>query len=337
MIRQLPLRLRSIQATARVAVEPCGPDCLLGEQASLAFVIPGGMGLALESGGDGTLRGVLFGTGHGTYIKGKTAPAPSFGCGPHFTGAAHRRALEMLRREGFDGICRPARECACSFEFHAVTGSIAWTDFSMHAPRLAELYPVHVLGAREQAVEFVRSAWSVLSRLNRMGISHGDPAFYNFVAGPPPVLIDLDGCAWTGEEECAWDQNVFLYSAAVPVLAGFLKPAEIVPLLDTVMAGAAILRSGGARVLLPAIAQAIEYNRSARLTRSLAMRRRALAIQLTETARKLNERMVEIGSRSDMFQHAAEERLEALEAAHAEMDRLRAEVDRLRRRLEGGR
>ncbi len=333
MIRKLPLRLRSIQVIARIAVEPCGPECLLGEQDSLAFVLPGGMALALESAGGGALKGKLFGTRRGTYIKRKGASAPSFGYSPHFTDEAHQRALEMLRRQDWEGISRPLRECACSIEFQAAKGAIIWAAFSMHAPRLAELYSVHALRTREQAVESVCSAWSVLARLNRQGISHGDPAFYNFVAGPPPVWIDLDGCAWTGEEECAWDQQVFVYSAAVPLLAGFLTPQEIVSFLETAMAGAAILRCGGAAVLMPSIAQAIEYNRSARLTRSLAMRSRALNIQIAETDRKLNARLAEIRSQSDMFRQAAEERLEALRAAHAEMDRLRVQSESLRRLL----
>jgi hypothetical protein len=332
VIRQLPLRLRSVEVRVRISIEPCGSECLLASESSLAFAVPGGMALVLANRGADALSGVLFGTCQGTYIKPKTARSPSFGANPQFTGDTHRRALDLLRQGSFDGICRPRRECACSLEFHPVPGSIVWAPFSLHAPRLAELYSVHPLKSAEQAAEFVHAAWQVLSSLNRMGISHGDPAFYNFVTGPPAALIDLDNCAWTGEEECLWDQNVFVYSAVVPVLAGFLEPAEIVKFLDRTMAGAAILQ-GDARILMPAIQQAIEYNRSARLTRSLAMHNRALNIQIVETSRKLHARLAEIQNQSDMFRFAAEERLEALQAAHAEMDRLRAELQTLQRRL----
>ena len=323
MILRLPLRLRSIEVNARIAVEPCGAECLLQEADEFSFAVPGGMALALEGRPDGTISGVIFGTERGTYIKAKAAAMPSFGAGPQFTAASHRRALDALRSGCCPGICRPLRECGCSLEFAAAPGAIAWAAFSMHAPRLAELYPVHRLETCEQAFEFVRAAWTVLSGLNRSGISHGDPAFYNFVMGPPPVLIDLDCCAWTGESESVWDQSVFVYSAAVPVLAGFLNAGEIAAFLDSVMHNAEILGGRSAQALIPAIAQTIEYNRSSRLARGLAMQCRALNIQLAETERKLNGRMRDLRAQSDMFRDAADERLRALLETSAELDRLR--------------
>ncbi len=324
MILRLPLRLRSIDVLARVAIEPCGAECLLHEADAFSFAIPGGMALVPESHPDGTISGVLFGTVRGTYIKAKSAAAPSFGNNPHFSEASHRRALDTLCNGGFAGICRPLRECRCSLEFAGVPGAIAWTAFSMHAPRLAELYPVHRLETGDQAREFVHDAWKVLRGLNQIGISHGDPAFYNFVAGPPPVLIDLDCCAWTGETESVWDQSVFIYSSVVPVLAGFLNAGEIAVFLDSAMEGARILRDGGSQALVPAITLAIEYNRSSRLARTMAMQCRAVDIHLVETERKLNDRIGEIRIQRDMFREAADERLKALLATSAELERLRA-------------
>lgn len=323
VIRWLPLRLRSIEVTAPIWIGPCGPQCLAKDD-SIDHAIPGGMALKLESRAEGALEGVLFGTRRGTYIKRTPARGPSFGRNGRFSSELHRRAIEMLRNSDFDGICRPERECDCSLEFRAVSGAIAWVPFSMHAPRLAELYQIHPLHTREQVTAFLRSAWAVLSELNRLGISHGDPAFYNFIVGTPPVLIDLDACVWTGEKECLWDQNVFLYSAVVPVLAGFLSAKEIAAFVEELMTETALVRGSGAEVLVPAITQTVEYNRCARLTRSLAMNNRALNLQLAETVRKLNARLQEVRGQSDMYLNAARERLQALEAAHAEMDRLRA-------------
>ena len=334
MTRTVPLRLRSVQVTARVAVEPCGPGCLLEPADAFSAAIPGGMALLQEPGG-GVLRGVLFETQQGTLIKAKAVPKPTFGRDQRFSDAGHARALEILREGGFPGICRPERECRCSLEFRRVEGRIAWAAFSMHAARLAEMFPVRALGNAAEAAGFVQAAWSVLSALNRLGISHGDPSFYNFVVDGSPILIDLDQCVYTGASESAWDQNVFLYSTIVPVMGGFMTAEEVAVFVDTVMAGAVLLCGGGAGVLVPAIAQAMEYNSCTRQLRSLAMHQRALSIQVTETATKLARSMEEERVRHRDMLAVAEERLAALQAAHREMERLQsAAAERLDAMLE---
>jgi hypothetical protein len=334
MIREVPLQLRSVQVSARIAVEPCGPGCLLGTDDAFAYAIPGGMALTTES-SEGVIRGVLFGTHHGTLIKAKGVPKPSFGWNEHFSPEAHRRALDLLRESAFPGVSRPERECSCSVEFQKVSGRIAWVAFSMHAARLAELFPVHPLRTREEAAGFIHAAWRVLSALNGLGISHGDPAFYNFAVADAPALIDLDQCTYTGESESSWDQNVFLYSTIVPVMAGFMTAEEIAAFVGSAMADAVLLSGGGARALVPAISHAMEYNSCVRQLRSLAMRHYALGIHVTETGAKLSSTVEEEQARRKNILSAAEERLQALQAAHKEMDTLRAAAaERLHAMLE---
>ncbi len=318
MIQQIPLRLRSVEVTIRVAIERCGPACLLATEGSFPYALPGGMALNTRA-EEEVVRGVLLGTRHGTLIKLKAVSQPSFGLSGSFSARGHQRALDILRKGEFAGVCRPERECTCSWEFRQVEGRIAWAPFSMHAARLAELFSVYPIRTREQALEFLRSAWSVLSGLNGIGITHGDPAFYNFMVGPRTVLIDLDQCAYTDETESAWDQGVFLYSTVVPVLGEFMPPGEIVSFAETLMADTLIMRGGAAGALAPATAHAVEHNRAASLLRSLAMRNHALQIQVVETGNKLNARLGEEHRRWQNILLAAEERGRALEAVHGEL------------------
>jgi hypothetical protein len=333
MIQQIPLKLRSVEVTIRVAIEPCGPACLLATEESFPYALPGGMALNTQA-EEEVVRGVLLGTRRGTLIKLKAVSQPSFGLSGSFSARGHERALDILRKGEFAGVCRPERDCTCSLEFRQVEGRIAWTPFSMHAPRLAELFSVYPIRTREQAFEFLRSAWSVLSGLNGIGITHGDPAFYNFLVGSRTVLIDLDQCAYTDETESAWDQSVFLFSTIVPMLGAFMPPGEIVSFAETLMADTLIMRGGAAGALAPATAHAVEHNRTARLLRSLAMRNHALQIQIAETGTKLNERLVEEHQRWRNVLQAAEERGRALEAAHAELANRDAALAEARRQLE---
>jgi septal ring factor EnvC (AmiA/AmiB activator) len=72
----------------------------------------------------------------------------------------------------------------------------------------------------------------------------------------------------------------------------------------------------------------VEHQRAARLARSLAIRNRALKVQIFETDTKLNACLREMHGHMDVVLRTAEERLDALEAAHAEMDMLRQELAR---------
>ena len=333
MIRELPLRLRSVEVAVRVSLEPCGPACLLAGEEGFSYALPGGMGLKMH-GADGVIRGVLLGTRRGTLIKSKAVEQPPSGFSGPFSEGGRRRALDELRGGRFEDICRPERECECSLEFRNVEGRVAWTPFSMHAPRIAELFPVHPLRTREAAEGFLRSAWRVLSGLNDIGVSHGDPTFYNFLVGPRTVLIDLDQCTFTGEPESAWDQSVFLYSTIAPMLGDFMTPGEIVAFTQTLMPEALIVRGSGTGALVPAVAHAVEHNRSVRRMRSLAMRNRALELQVTETGVKLNARLQEMHRQCESVVGVAGERDRALQAAHAEMERLRFATEERARALE---
>ena len=322
MIKRVPLELRSVRIMARVSVEPCGAQCLLSDSDAFECALLGGMGLESYAQG-GVLQNVLFQTAHQTIIKRKAVRTPSFGVSGHFSSEAHRRALDMLREGIYEPVCRPERECSCCNEFRRVDGRIAWAPFSMHAPRLAELFPVTALLTQDAAVDFLRSAWQTLSGLNRVRVAHGDPAFYNFMIGRGIRLIDLDHCTYTGTVESAWDQSVFYFSTIVPVLGSFMSASEIVSFAHAVMGEAVIFLGGSGEVLLPATSAVIEQNRSTRLARSLAMRNRALQIQVTETERNLGTRMMSLRREQQAILDAAEERTEALGAAHVEMGELR--------------
>jgi hypothetical protein len=281
---------------------------------------------------DGALSGVLLGTAHGTLIKRKAVQRPSFGVQGRFSPERHRRALEILRESASPEVCRPGRECDCSHEFEAVDGKIAWTPHAADAPRLAELFAVHPVVTRAAAIEFLRDAARTLLRLNRLGVSHGDPAFSNFAVGRQTVLIDLDECAYTGESESVWDQSVFLHSTVAPMLGEFLAPGEMVEFAQSAMPGAGIFRAG-LEALAPTVAAAVEQHRSARVMRFLALQNRALQVQVAETGAKLGQRVREVERQSDVYLAAAEERLRALEAAHVEMDALRIAASERERAL----
>ena len=211
---------------------------------------------------------------------------------------------------------------------------MAWTPFSIHAARIAEFFPVHQLRTAETALAFLGSAWRTLSALNRIGISHGDPAFYNFLVGERTVLIDLDDCCYTGEAESPWDQSFFLHSTVVPMLGGFMSPKEIVSALSSLMPDASIVGCASAEALMPAVASSLEHIRTQRLLRSLAMRSRAVQIEVSETRTKLNARLTEEHRRYEDMLATAEERLRALQAAHTEMDQLSSIADQRARALQ---
>lgn len=315
---------------AQVPIKPCGPACLLAACESFIYALPGGMALRSRAISGNTLEAVLFATGHGTLVKTKSVLRPSIGRNPQFAEDSHQKAIEILRRDGLAGVSRPMRECDCSWEFQQMQGRLAWTSFSLHAPWIAELFPVHALHNRQEAVDFVRAAWQLLSELNKSGITHGDPTFYNFLIGDRVSLIDLDECVYTGQGESVWDQSVFLYATAVPVLGKFMAAEELALTVQVVLGDAAIVRDHGTTALIPAIAQAIEHNRVARLARSLSMLNRALEVQLTETGMKLHARLAEERENTRSMHRVAEERARALEEAHAEMDQLgRAAAERL--------
>jgi len=347
MIHHIPLQLRSVSVIAPVSIEPCGPACLLTSQESFPYALPGGLALKTRA-IDGVLRGVLLATDHGTLIKQKTSSEAPHDGSKFFSVESHRRALEMLRDGCSEDVSRPERECICSLELRAMEGNIAWTPFSIHAARIAELFPVHQIRTEEAALAFLGCAWGTLSALNRSGISHGDPAFYNFLAGERTVLIDLDDCCFTGESESPWDQSIFLHSTVVPMLGGFLSPKEIASALSSLMPGASIVGCDSAETLVAAVASSIEHIRTQRLLRSLAMRSQAVQIEVSETRTKLSVRLDEEHRRYGDMLATAEDRLSALQTAHAEMDRLRSiadqraialqkvhgEADDLRRQLE---
>ena len=326
MIRHIPLQLRSVRVIAPVSIEPCGPACLLTSQESFPYALPGGLALKTRA-VDGILRGVLLATGHGTLIKLKTPSEALHDGSKFFSVESHRRALEMLRGGCSEDVSRPERECSCSLELRAMEGNLAWTPFSIHAARIAELFPVHQIRTVEAALAFLDSAWCTLSGLNRSGISHGDPAFYNFLAGERTVLIDLDDCCFTGEAESPWDQSVFLHSTVAPMLGGFLSPKEIVSVIRSLMPDASIVGGRSTETLVAAVASSVEHIRTQRLLRSVAMRSRAVQIEVSETRTKLNVRLTDEHRRYENMLATAEDRLSALQTAHAEMDRLRSIAD----------
>ena len=333
MIHLLPLQLRSVSVTVPVLLDPCGPDCLLTSQEAFPFALPGGMAVETHA-VDGALQGVLLATGRGTLIKSKSSREAPHGRTRHFSEESHRRALEMLRAGCSEDVCRPGRECGCSLEIQIMEGRIAWTPFSMHAARIAELSDVHQIRTSESALAFLGSAWRTLSALNRAGISHGDPAFYNFLVGNRAVLIDLDDCAYTGEAESPWDQSIFVHATVVPMLGEFMSAREIVSVVGSLMPDASIAGGDRAEALVTSTATSMEQNRANRLLRSLAMRSRALEIGLSETRTKLDERLAVEHRRYQDMAAAAGERLKALEAAHVEMAQLRSAADERGRLLQ---